>query len=474
MEDLRLYLGGQWQEGSGIREVRSPYDGRLVGRHHVASRKQVQEAIARATEAFEETRRLPAHERSRICAAVARKISEEADELAALVAQEAGKPITLARGEVGRAVQTFTLAAEEAKRMGGELVDVDAVPAGEGRLGIVRRFPLGPVSAITPFNFPLNLVAHKVAPALAVGNTVVLKPASATPLVALRLAQILDEVGIPKGMFNVVPCPASEAEPLVTDERPRLLTFTGSGEVGWALKSQAGRKRVLLELGGNAAAVVEPDAPLERVAARLAVGAFAYAGQICISVQRIFVHRSVYDAFRELLVRETQALGVGDPMDSRNLVGPMIDEASTERVMAWIQEALERGARCLCGNEREGQVIRPTVLENVDPSLPVSCREVFGPVVVLDAYGDFSEALAKVNDSIYGLQAGIFTQDVRKIWQAFRELEVGGVIHNDYPTFRVDNFPYGGTKQSGLGREGVRYAMEEMTEPRILVLRPDF
>ncbi|GKS59775.1 aldehyde dehydrogenase [Nitrospira sp.] len=414
--------------------------------------------------------RLPGHARASACTAIASGLRERQEEFAALMVAEAGKPISDARREVARAIQTLVVAAEEAKRLGGEVVPLDWTPGMERYLGMVRRVPVGPVLGITPFNFPLNLVVHKVAPALAAGNAILIKPAPQTPLTALLLGEVVREVGLPAGALNVLPCDNQLAQTLVEDPRFKVLSFTGSAPVGWMLKNKAGKKRVLLELGGNAGVIVEPDADLEVVAERCAVGGYGYAGQTCISVQRIFVHESVRERFVDMFVSKVRALKSGDPTKDETAIGPVINEAAAVRIESWIQEARDQGARVLLGGARQGTVVQASVLTDVDPSMKVSCEEVFGPVVAITPYRVFEEALEAINQSPYGLQAGIFTRNVNRIFQAFRELEVGAVLANEIPTFRADHMPYGGVKDSGLGREGVRYAMEEMTEPRLLVL----
>jgi glyceraldehyde-3-phosphate dehydrogenase (NADP+) len=421
--------------------------------------------------AFEITRRLSSAARSTILAGTSAGLARRKEEIALTIALEAGKPIKLARGEVDRAVHTFAAAADEARRIGGDVIPLDVTPASEGRLGITRRFPLGPVLAISPFNFPLNLVAHKLAPALAAGNPFVHKPASATPVTALLLGEVLLEAGAPPEAVSVLPSAASEVERLVADDRFRVLTFTGSPEIGWKLREKAGRKRVLLELGGNAAVVIHDDANFDLALDRMVAGSFAYSGQVCISVQRIYVHERIYGDFARRLAERARALKLGNPLDETADLGPMLDDAAAARVEAWVSEALAGGARALCGAKRNGRFYAPTVLENVAPEMKVHGCEIFGPVVNLYPYRDFEEALRLVNDSEYGLQAGVFTRDAGRIFRAFEALEVGGVIIDDAPTFRVDHMPYGGEKSSGLGREGVRYAIEEMTQPRLLALR---
>jgi len=465
-----LLIGGESVRSEKVLTVRNPYDGSDLTRVSLAGPEEMDRAVRCAVDAFKACRTLPTHRRAELLAGMADGIRRRRDELAGVIVAEAGKPLALARGEVERAANTFRLAVEETRRIGGEVIPLDLQAGADGRVGITSRFPLGPVAAISPFNFPLNLVAHKVAPALAAGNTVVLKPASKTPVSAHILGEIGREAGLPAGALNVVPAAVETAENLVTDPRIRMVTFTGSAEVGWRLRARAGKKKVLLELGGNAAAIVEPGADLEFAARRIALGGFAYAGQVCISVQHVLVHEEVFEPFRTLFLEAVEALPAGDPGDPATVVGPMISRESADRVMGWVDEAVSAGARVLAGARQRGALIEPTVLQGTDAAMRVGCREVFGPVVTLDVYSDFADALERVNASVYGLQAGVFTADLRRAFEAFRRLEVGGVIINDYPTFRVDHMPYGGVKESGLGREGVRYAVEEMTEPRLLVL----
>lgn len=428
-------------------------------------------AILAAEAGFRAMRALPRHARRDLLTRIADALARERQSLGEELARSCGKPISQALGEVDRAVMTFSFAADETRRFGGEVVPLDVDARTVGYSGVVHRFPVGPISAITPFNFPLNLLAHKVAPAIAVGSALVVKPPPQCPQLAFRLGRLLADCGLPAGAYNVLHLPIPVAERLATDPRFAMLTFTGSPTVGWHLKQVAGRKKVCLELGGNAAAVVHEDAgDLDWVAQRLAVGAFAYAGQVCIKVQRILVHQPVYQEFVRRLVSATAALACGDPLDPRTTVGPMIDSGAADRVQAWTAEAVQAGADVLLAGRREGNLLTPALLAGVPRDAKVSCREVFGPVSIVAPYRDFSEALATVNDSDFGLQAGVFTHDVNRIYQAFRELEVGGVIANDFPTLRVDNYPYGGVKDSGFGREGVRYAMEEMSEPRMLAI----
>ncbi len=462
------FVNGKFVQTGEAVEVRSPYDASLVAVVHRAGPKEIEALIAGAVEAFQSTRRLPAWKRAEALEKISAGIAARREELATTIALEAGKPIRTARAEVDRAVFTFKVAAEESKRIYGEIVPLDWLPGTEGREAHVRRVPLGPVTGISPFNFPLNLVAHKVAPALAAGDAIVLRPASQTPVSALKLAEIVREAGLPEGALSVVPSSTQDAAPLVEDERIRFLTFTGSPAVGWGLKSRAGRKRVTLELGGNAGVIVHRDADLEYAAERVTWGGFSYAGQSCISVQRVYVHEEVYAQFREALVRRVKALKTGDPLDEATDVGPLIDSGAAERVEAWVEEARHGGAQVLTGGKRDGSLWQPTVLAEIKPEMRVSCQEVFAPLVGLYAYTDVSTAIRAVDEGDFGLQAGLFTNDWNVIQAAFEEIEVGGLMVNDVSTFRVDHMPYGGVKQSGTGREGLRYAIEEMSELKLL------
>jgi acyl-CoA reductase-like NAD-dependent aldehyde dehydrogenase len=470
-----LFLAGVWHDNdhgptSRHAEVRNPYSGEIVGVVYLASTAEVEMSIQFAVRALDAMRALPAHRRATILRTISGMLQERAEDFAHIIALEAGKPIKQARAEVQRSIFTFAQAAEEAVRIPGEVLTLDASPGGEGRQGIVRRFPIGPVAAITPFNFPLNLVAHKVAPAIAAGCPLVLKPAPQAPITALKLAQVVEEAGLPHGGLSVLPMRTEEAAPLVEDERFKMLTFTGSPQVGWKLKAQAGRKRVALELGGNAGVIIHDDADLDHAAERIGVGGFSYAGQSCISVQRIFVQRSVYQAFMDRFVPRVQALKVGDPLDESTDLSALIDEGAAERVRQWLAEAQEAGATIVQGGNVQGSVVEPTIVAHAGPELRINCQEVFAPLVTVQPYHDFDDALAAVNDSDYGLQAGVFTNTMSLVWRAYERLDVGGVIVNDVPTWRVDHMPYGGVKQSGFGREGLKYAIEEMTEPRLLVL----
>ncbi len=466
----KLLIGGAWRDTGVTAEIRSPYSGEIVGRIPWAGATELEDAIRAATDAFTTTRELSRARRAEILTATSDGIRTRRAELADTIAREAGKPIRYAVAEVERAIITFTLAAEEAKRFAGEIVPVDIEPRTEGYVAMTRRAPLGPIAAISPFNFPLNLIAHKLAPCLATGNTMILKPAPQAPLTATLLGEIVTAAGAPPGSFNIVHLEIPLAEALVSDPRMSMLSFTGSARVGWHLKNIAGKKKVLLELGGNAGVIVERDANVAWAVERCAAGAFAYAGQICIKVQRIFVHEQVHSAFMNAFLRTVQTLRAGDPLDPATDLGPLIDEAAARRVEEWVEEARRGGAAVLCGGKRSGSFYEPTVIAGATNDMRVKREEIFGPVVTVDRYADVGDAIAAVNDSPYGLQAGVFTHDLRVAERAFRELEVGAVIVNDHPTLRVDNYPYGGVKDSGFGREGVRYAMEAMTELRTLVV----
>ena len=468
--ERKLLIGGEWIETGAWLDVHSPYDGSLVGRVAKGGAAEARRAVDAAERAMAEP--LPAHERAAILDRTARLVDERADEIARTISAEAGKPMKAARIEVARAQSTFTMAAVEARTLAGDVVPMDASPAGSGKLALTLRVPIGVVGAISPFNFPFNLVAHKVAPALAAGCAVVLKPASQTPLSALLLAELETDAGLPPGWLNVVCGPASEiGDVLVEDERVALITFTGSAGVGWKLRERAPRKRVNLELGNATPVIVAADADLEDVATRLAANAFSFAGQSCISVQRIYVERSAYDRFLELFLPRVEALVVGDPADDATDVGPVISSGERDRVLEWIEEARGLGARILAGGELDGELIRPTVVADAPADSKVACEEVFGPLCTVAAYDSLAEAIALSNGTRYGLQAGIFTSDVKAALRAARELEFGGVTVNEAPTFRADQMPYGGVKDSGNTREGPAYAIREMTEERLVVLQ---
>jgi glyceraldehyde-3-phosphate dehydrogenase (NADP+) len=465
-----ILIGGRWIETAETVPIRDPYSGETLADVCLAGEAEIEEATQSAVVAFTISRQLPSHKRAAALQTVAHVLGTRQEEFATCLSAESAKPITDARREVGRAINTFTIAAEEAKRIPGEVVPLDITPGTDRHVGIMRRFPIGPVLGITPFNFPLNLVAHKVAPAIAVGNPIILKPAPQTPLTALLLGEVMTELGLPEGMISIVPCTNAVAERMVTDDRFAMLSFTGSAAVGWRLKSKAGKKRVVLELGGNAGVIVEPDADLEHAVERCAIGGFGYAGQTCISVQRIYVQESVYQSFLERLLKRVRTLKVGNPRDESTSIGPLIDEGSAKRIESWVQEAVAGGAKLELGGKRQGSVMEATVLTDVKSQMKVSQEEAFGPLVNVTSYRTFAEAIDALNDSPYGLQAGVFTRDINKAFQAYANIEAGAVLINEIPTFRADQMPYGGVKNSGLGREGVRYAIEEMTEPKLLVL----
>jgi acyl-CoA reductase-like NAD-dependent aldehyde dehydrogenase len=463
-------VDGKWIEEGEVVEIHAPYDGSVVGRVFQGTRVHAEAAIAASVKAFGTTRRLPAFERQRVLRRVVEGLTQRKEEFARTMAQEAGKPIKASRTEVDRAIFTFSVAAEESTRIYGEYLPLDWQEFTAGRWGIVRRFPLGPIAGITPFNFPLNLVAHKVAPAIAAGCSMIIKPAPQTPLTALMLAEVVQAAGWPDGALNVLPLSNEDAGLLVADDRLKMISFTGSAAVGWQIKKNAGKKKVILELGGNAGVIVHSDADLAYAAERCVAGGFNYAGQTCISVQRILVERSVSGKFIDLLLEGVKKLKIGDPLDESCDLGPLIRESDAIRASDWIQEAVRGGARLLCGGQRRGPMLEPTVLTGTRSEMKVNCQEIFAPVVTVEPYDTFDEAIKQINNSPYGLQTGIFTRDVKLLFNAYEELEVGSVIAGDAPSFRIDHMPYGGVKESGLGREGLRYAIEEMTEPKLLVM----
>jgi acyl-CoA reductase-like NAD-dependent aldehyde dehydrogenase len=466
-----IYLAGRWVESPDVLEIANPADpDQPAGVTYTATEAQYEEAVEAAVRAFEVTRTMPAYERGRILREISAGIKARREELGRLIALEAGKPIRDALVEVDRAVLTFRLGAEEAERMTGELIPLDLMASSKDRLGITRRFPIGPIAAISPFNFPLNLAAHKVSPAIATGNPIVLKPPSKDPLTMLTVAEIIDAAGVPEGMVSILPMTRELGDRMVADDRFKLLTFTGSPSVGWRMKARAGKKKVVLELGGNAGVIVDETADLDWAVKRILVGAFAYAGQVCISVQRLFVHEAIWDAFMERFLAGVAALKVGDPLDTATDVGPMVDAGQASRTQAWVDEAVALGGRVLAGGTADGTFFPPTVLADVPTTAQVCSNEAFAPVVVAFPFADLDEAIGRVNDSMFGLQTGVFTNDLAGAWRSFAELEVGGVIVNDVPTYRIDHMPYGGVKDSGLGREGLRWSMEDMTEIRIMVM----
>jgi acyl-CoA reductase-like NAD-dependent aldehyde dehydrogenase len=466
-----LYLGNEPLFANSDLPVTDKYSGEVATKVALASAEHIERAITLAAQAARPMAELPTYRRQAVLEHCVRRFRERADELALALCIEAGKPLRDARGEVTRLIDTFHVAADEVTRSHGEVVPLDISARATAYRGMYKRVPIGPCSFISPFNFPLNLAAHKIAPAIAAGCPFVLKPASLTPVGALLIGEVLAESDLPRGAFSILPAKRDGADLFTTDPRLKLLSFTGSAEVGWDLKARAGKKRVVLELGGNAAVIVDEDADLSDAVARVVLGAFYQSGQSCISVQRILVHERVYDAFKEKLVEATKKLKAGDPKREDTFIGPVISEKEAARMEKWIGEAVASGARVLCGGKRDGVMVEATLLENVRSDLPLACEEVFGPVALLSSFGDFEQALADVNASRYGLQAGVFTRDLYKAQRAWDVLEVGGVVIGDAPSFRVDNMPYGGVKDSGLGREGIRYAIEDMTEIRMLVIR---
>lgn len=465
-----LLIGDQWVTSPDSYILTNPYTGEEIGKIPLANEALLEQGIQNAHEAFVKTRQQAAFERSDMLRSIALELDRRRNDFIEALMMEAGKPITFAEAEVSRAIMTFTIAAEEARHQEGHLLDMDALPSGKDHFGLTKRFPIGVIAGITPFNFPLNLVAHKVAPCIATGNTMLLKPAGKTPLCSLLLGEVLLKAGMIPGQVNIMPCSNELAGKLITDERIKKISFTGSPEVGWRLKANCGRKKITLELGGNAGVIVHDDSDWETAIPLIATGGFAYAGQSCISVQRILVKESIFDAFRARFVEQVKTkIKTGDPKERDTTVGPMIDKGSLERIHSWIEESVKEGAKVLVGGKINGNCLEATVIDSVKPEMKVCAQEVFAPVVTLQSYKTFEEALHLVNDSRFGLQAGVFTKDINRIMKAFAELEVGGVLINQVPTFRVENMPYGGAKDSGFGREGVRYAMEEMTELKSLI-----
>ncbi|MCY3779293.1 MAG: aldehyde dehydrogenase family protein [Chloroflexi bacterium] len=463
-------IGGEWRGSDDVLEVRFPYDGSVVGAVSMASAADMDEAMAAAVEGFEQTRKLPSYRRSEILENMGRLLRERFDEVVEAMILEGGKNHKTAVGETTRALETLKVSAEEARRIGGEVFSIDWTAAGANRQGFTRRVPIGTVLGITPFNYPVNLACHKIGPAIAAGNSIIIKPAEKTPLSSVILAEIVLEAGYPPEAFSMLNAWGPDSEMMALDPRVAMISFTGSAAVGWMLKSKAGQKKVTLELGGNAGVVVHSDADLADAAAQSAAGGFANAGQNCISVQRLLIQRDVFEDFADLFVDEVKALKVGDPRDPEVDIGPMISERDAERAEAWVQEAQKAGASVLYGGERAGTMFPPTVMTETAPEMRVNCEEVFAPVVTLSPYETWDEAVATVNDSPYGLQAGVFTNDVVRIMDAWERIEVGGLQVNSVSTFRVDHMPYGGIKASGYGREGVKYAIEDMTDLRLMVV----
>jgi glyceraldehyde-3-phosphate dehydrogenase (NADP+) len=466
-----IYLAGAWVASPDVLAVSNPADAATpAGSTYAATRDQYERAVAAAVAAFEQTRVLPAYERGRALREIAAGLTARRQEIGELMRSEIGKVTADAVLEVDRTALTFRLAAEEAERMYGETIPLDLLPSSKGRMGITRRFPIGPVAAISPFNLPLGLSAHKLAPAIAAGCSIVLKPPSAAPLSVLAMTEVIDAAGLPPGTVSVLPMSRELGDVMVADDRFKLLSFTGSPSVGWRMKERAGRKKVVLELGGNAGVIVDKTADLDWAVKRCIQGAYKFAGQLCISVQRMYLHEDIRDEFMARFQAGVQALHVGDPADPASALGPMVDEGQARRTQRWVDEAVQLGGRVIAGGKANGAFFEPTILENVPVEAQVCSNEAFAPLVVVFPFSDFSEAVKAVNDSSFGLQTGVFTNDLGHAWQAFNELEVGGVIVNDIPTYRIDHMPYGGVKDSGLGREGLRWSIEDMTELRIMVL----
>ena len=470
-ENWPYYVANKPCEPNHDLEVTDKFTGDVAARVALADTKAIEDGIAGCVAAAEPFAQMPPYERQQVLNHCVTRFTERFDELSMSLCIEAGKPIKDSRGEVSRLIDTFRIAAEESVRISGEVMNLEISARAKGYRGMWKRVPIGPCSFISPFNFPLNLAAHKVAPALAVGCPFVLKPASRTPLGALIIGEILAETDLPEGTFSILPCSRDGADLFTTDERLKLLSFTGSPGVGWALKAKAGKKKVVLELGGNAACVVDRDTDIAEAVERIVIGAFYQSGQSCIGVQRILVHSEIYDAFRDALVERSKALIAGDPKNEDTFIGPMISEKEATRLHGWVEEAVAAGGTLLCGGNREGAMLEATLLENVSKQQSICTQEAFGPVAVLSPFDDFEAALEEVNDSTFGLQAGIFTRDIHKAHRAWDKLDVGGVVIGDIPSWRVDNMPYGGVKDSGLGREGISFAIEDMTEIRNLVIR---
>ncbi len=469
MEEYKLYVAGKFVSTNTILEIQNPYTEKIFAKSYIAGKKELETAIVAAQKVEKTMRDLPSFQRYEILMQIAQALTDQIQSLAKVLSDESGKPMRYAKGEIQRSIQTFTVAAEEAKRLPGEVMSLDWTPAGTGKQGVVRYFPVGLVAGISPFNFPMNLAVHKIAPAIAAGCPIILKPSTNTPLSTLALAKIIDATSLPKGAVSILPMSRTEGNQLVTDDRFKLLSFTGSPYVGWMMKAQSGRKKVLLELGGNAGMVVTKSTDLDLAVQKALIGGFAYSGQVCIHAQRIYVAQEIFDEFAKKFIAKVKDLKVGDPMDEATEISAMIDEANAIRVENWVNEAVDDGAKVLCGGKRDGTYYEPTVLSETKPKMKVCALEVFGPVVTLEPFTDFEAVIDEVNDSEFGLQAGIFTNRIDEMDYAFNNLEVGGVIINDSPIFRVDHMPYGGIKDSGLGREGLKYAIQEMMEPRILV-----
>jgi glyceraldehyde-3-phosphate dehydrogenase (NADP+) len=469
MEKYKIYIAGEFVDGEEEIDVINPYSNTCFAKTFLASLHQIEKAINFAYEVFNITKNFSSYERSEILERIASKMNEQKEDLSKTISQEAGKPIRDSIREVERAIFTVKCASEEAKRIYGEVMSLDLLPITKGKIGITKRFPIGPILAITPFNFPLNLAMHKLAPAIAAGNTVVVKPSSKTPIIMLKMAKIIEEAGLPKGALSVVPTKNYDA--LVLDDRFKLVTFTGSSKVGWEIKKKIGKKKILLELGGNAGLIIDENVDINSIMDKVIYGSFGYAGQICISIQRIYVHESLYSSFCDLFTSSTKRIKLGDPLDPETFLGPMIDKPALERAKEWVDEAVASGAKILTGGNIINTIFEPTILTDVPKHCKVYSEEVFAPVVIVYPFKNFKDAVREVNDSKYGLQAGVFTKSLDNALYAFNNIETGGVIINDIPTFRIDPMPYGGVKDSGIGKEGIKYAIEEMTELKLMVIQ---
>ncbi len=469
MKHYKIYCGGEFLETKTVLEVRNPYDNELVATTYLAGKEILELAIEKALMVEKECKELPSYVKCRILMQIVHQLISKKKELAEILSLESAKPIKYALGEIERSIQTFAIAAEESKRLPKEYMSLDWTAAGLRREGIIKHFPVGLSAGISPFNFPMNLAVHKIAPSIAAGCPMILKPSRSTPLSNLELAKIIDETDLPKGAISILPMDRESGNQLVTDKRFKLLTFTGSPEVGWKMKADAGKKKTVLELGGNAGAIITETCDFDMAVKRCLMGAFSYSGQVCIHLQRIYVQEALFERFTQKFLDETKALKAGHPVDPDTDISAMIDEENAIRVEKWVKEAVEEGAELLCGGSREGTYFEPTVLTKTINKMKVSSSEIFGPVVTIEPYTNFEDAVGEVNNSKYGLQAGVFTNNIKEMDLAFNELDVGGVILNDVPTFRVDQMPYGGVKDSGMGREGVKYAILDMMEAKVLV-----
>jgi len=469
MNSYEIYVGGEFIKTDKTLSVSNPFNNEIFAETYLGNEQVLEKAIVKAQSVEKEMKELPAYQRYEILMQVSKEITENKEYLAKVLSMESGKPLIYANIEIERAAQVFLVAAEESKRLPKEYISLDWLPSGKNKEGIIKYFPVGLVAGISPFNFPMMLAAHKIAPAIAAGCPIILKPASSTPLSTIEMARIIDKTSLPKGAFSVIPMSREAGNKLVTDERFKLLTFTGSPEVGWKMKRDAGKKKVVLELGGNAGVIIAASADIDYAVKRCLVGAFSYSGQVCIHTQRIFIEHKIINTFVEKFVEATKLLKYGDSLAPDTQISAMIDEQNAIRVKTWVDEAVNEGAKVLCGGNRQGTYFEPTIITNIKNSMKVCCQEVFGPVVTIEPFDDFTDAVERLNNTDFGLQAGVFTSQVDQMNYAFNNIETGGVMHNDIPTFRMDHMPYGGIKDSGLGREGVKYAIFDMMEPKILV-----